>query len=87
MTDAIFLDLQNPLDLESVQVLALCGEMCHAAFQDAYQAVSVKTEVSSEKDPLALTFPGIKTEPEVSCVPLSMLGGFHKYKYPRTLDL
>jgi hypothetical protein len=53
--------------------------MSPGASQDAYQAISVKAEVPSdaeaEEDPLAITFPGgIKAEPEVSCVSVSMLG-------------
>jgi hypothetical protein len=84
MTDVAFLHLQNPADLESVYVQGLCGEICPASSHDADQAIRVKAEVQSEaeEDPLAITFPGIKSEPEVSCVPVSMLGGFHKYKYP-----
>jgi hypothetical protein len=48
--------------------------------QDAYQVVSVKAEVPSdaevEEDPLAITSPEIKAEPEESCVSVSMLGQF-----------
>jgi hypothetical protein len=56
--------------------------MSPASSKDGYQAISVKTEVLSdaeaEEDSLAITFPGgIKAEPEVSCVSVSMLGGFH----------
>jgi hypothetical protein len=43
----------------------------------------VRSSAEAEEDPFAVTFPGgIKAEPEVSCVSVSMLGGFHKYKYP-----
>jgi hypothetical protein len=59
--------------------------MCPASSQDAYQAISIKAEVLSdaeaEEDPLAITSPGMKAEPEVSCVSLSMLGRFHKDRY------
>jgi hypothetical protein len=73
MTDAAFLDLQNPADLERVHVRDLCVEMCPASSHDAYQAISKKAEVQSdaevEVDPLAITFPlEIKAEPEVSCI-------------------
>jgi hypothetical protein len=82
MTDAAFLDSQNPADLESVHVRSLRGEICPASSHDSYQAVSIKAEVPSdaeaEEDPLAITSPAIKAEPEVSCVSVSMLGRFHK---------
>jgi hypothetical protein len=79
MTIAVFPDLQNPADFKRVHVKGLCGEISQASSQDAYQAVSVKAEVPSdtqaEEDPLAITFPGgIKPEPEVSCVSVSMSG-------------
>jgi hypothetical protein len=64
--------------------------MSPASSQDAYQAISVKAEVPSdaeeEEDPLA-TSPGMKAEPEVSCVSVSMLGQFHKYRYPSFYEL
>jgi hypothetical protein len=80
-----FIDFQNPADLERVQVRGLSTEMCPASSHDAYQAISIKAELPSEaeaeEDPLAVTFQGgIKAEPEVSCVSVSMLEGFHKYK-------
>jgi hypothetical protein len=65
-----FIVLQNLVDLEKVQ--GLCGEMCPASSHDVYQAISVKSEVFSdaeeEKYPVLISFPGIKAEPEVSCV-------------------
>jgi hypothetical protein len=80
MTDRAFLDLQNPADLERVHVGGLCGEICPAASHDAHQAISVKAEVppdaEAEEDPLAITSPGIKDEPEVSSS-MSILGRFH----------
>jgi hypothetical protein len=86
MRDSVFLDLQNPADFDRVYIRGLCGKTCPASSQDAYQTISIKAEVPSdaetEKDPLAITFSGIKDQPEVSCVSVSMLGGFHKYKYP-----
>jgi hypothetical protein len=54
--------------------------MCPASSQDIYQETSIKAEVPSgaeAEDPLAITFPGgIKAEPEVRYVPVSMLGRF-----------
>jgi hypothetical protein len=87
MTDAAFLDVRNPADLETVHVRGLCGEMCPAFSHDAYQATNIKAEVPSDAEaedgPPAITSPrGIKAEPEVSCVSISMLGGFRNYKYP-----
>jgi hypothetical protein len=81
MTNAVFLDLQNPADFERVYVSGLCGKISPASSLDAYQAISVKVEVPSEtqaeEDPLTTTFPGgLKSEPEVSCVSVSMLGRF-----------
>jgi hypothetical protein len=86
MTHAAFLDLQNPADLERIYVQGLCTEICPASSYDVYQAINIKAEVQSdteaEEDPLAITFRGgIKAEPEVSSVFVSMLG-FHKYTYP-----
>jgi hypothetical protein len=74
--------LQNPIVLEKVR--GLCSEMSPSSSEDVYQAISVKAEVLSdveEEDPDPITFPGIKVEPEVSCVSDFMLGGFHKYRY------
>jgi hypothetical protein len=80
MMDAGLVVLQNVADSEKER--SLCSEMSPAASHDAYQAISIKSEVPSdaeaEEDPLAITFPaGIKAEPEVSCVSVSMLGRFH----------
>jgi hypothetical protein len=86
MTYAAFLDSQNPADLEGVHVGGLRGEICPASSHDAYQDISIKAEAPSdaeaEEDPLAITFPGIKAEPEVSCVSVFRVEGFYKYKYP-----
>jgi hypothetical protein len=64
-----FFFLQNLADLEEVQ--GQCSEICPAFSDDAYQAVSIKTEVFSdaeeEKYPVPLTSPEIWIEPEVSC--------------------
>jgi hypothetical protein len=54
--------------------------MCPVSSHDAYPAVLVKAEVLSdaeeEEDCAPLTFVGIKAEPEVSCVSVSMLWNF-----------
>jgi hypothetical protein len=74
MIDAALVVLQNLTDSEKEQ--GLCNEMSPAASQDAYQAISVKAEVLSdveEEDPLAVPFPELKAEPEVSCVSVSMI--------------
>jgi hypothetical protein len=72
MTDASFLDSQNPADLERGHVRSLRGEICPASSHDAYQAVGIKAEVPSdaeaEEDPLAITSPRIQAELEVSCL-------------------
>jgi hypothetical protein len=50
-------------------------------------AISIKTEEFSDAEvvegPVPIAFPGIKAEPEVSCVSVSMLSGFHKYTTAR----
>jgi hypothetical protein len=89
MIDMALVVLQNPADSEKLQ--GPCGEMSPGSSQDAYEAISVKSEVLSdaeeEEHPFPLTFVGIKAEPEVSCVSVSMLGGFHKYKYSSIYEL
>jgi hypothetical protein len=81
--------LQNLDDSENVR--SLCSETCPASSHDAYQAINIKAEVLSdveeEEDPLAVTSPGIKAEPEVSCVSVTMLGGFHKYRHSLFYEL
>jgi hypothetical protein len=71
--------LQNP------NVRGLCTEMCPASSHDAYQDIGIKAEVLSdveeEEDPVPITFPEVKAEPEVSCVSVSVLGRFHKYRH------
>jgi hypothetical protein len=65
-----------------MDVQGLCTEICP---ESSHEAITIKAEVLSdveeEEDPLATIFPEIKAEPEVSCVSVSMLGGFHKYTY------
>jgi hypothetical protein len=61
--------LQNLADLEKIR--GLCSEMCPAISYDAYQAVTIKAEVFSDTEeeyPFRIAVPGIKAEPEVSCV-------------------
>jgi hypothetical protein len=43
--------------------------------------------VEEEEDPVPMIIPGIKVEPEVSCVSGSMLGGFHKCRYSLYYEL
>jgi hypothetical protein len=65
-------------------------EICPASSHGAFEAISVKAEVLSgveEEDPLTITFPEIKSEPEVSYVFVSMLGGLQKYRYPSFYEL
>jgi hypothetical protein len=61
--------LQNLADLEEIR--GRCSEICPESSHVAYQAISIKAEVFSDAEeeeyPLPLTFPKIKTEPEVSC--------------------
>jgi hypothetical protein len=73
--------LQDLTDLEKVR--SPHSEICPESSHDAYQAISIKVEKLSdaedEEDPDPVTLPGIKLEPEVSCVSVSVLGGFQKY--------
>jgi hypothetical protein len=74
--------LQNLTDLEKAR--SPHREICPASTDDAYQPISIKAEKLSDaeddEDPAPMTFVGIKAEPEVSCVSVSILGGFHKYE-------
>jgi hypothetical protein len=78
MIDGALVILQNLAKSEKKR--GLCREICPASSQDAYQAISVKVEVppdaEAEEDPLAITAPGLKAERDVSCVSVSLLGGF-----------
>jgi hypothetical protein len=80
-----FFVLQDVTDLEKLG--GLCGEIYTASSHDVTHAVSIKTEEFSEAEvvegPVAITFPGIKDEPEVSCVSVSMLSGFNKHTTTR----
>jgi hypothetical protein len=62
--------LQNLADSEEAQ--GLCSEICPSSSCEAYQAVTIKTEVFSDAEeeeyPIPITFAGIKAEPEVSCL-------------------
>jgi hypothetical protein len=75
--------LQNLADSEHVR--SLCTEICSSVPHDVYKTISIKAELLSDveeaDDPVPITFPEIKAEPEVSYVSVSMLGGFHKYRY------
>jgi hypothetical protein len=50
-------------------------------------AIIIKTEEFSDAEvvegPVAITFPGIKDDPVVSCVSVSMLRQFHEYTTSR----
>jgi hypothetical protein len=64
-----FVVLQNLADLEKVR--GLCSEKCPASSCDAYQAVTIKSEVfldAEEEEYPVETFLDIKAEPEVSYV-------------------
>jgi hypothetical protein len=65
--------------------------MSPASSHDAYQATSGKAEKLSdaEEEECAhpITFLGIKAEPEVSSVSVSMLCGFKKYRYASFYEL
>jgi hypothetical protein len=65
--------------------------MCPASSHDAYQAISQMAEVPSvaedEKNPVPQTSVGIEAVPQVSCVSVSMSGGFHKYGYSLFCEL
>jgi hypothetical protein len=80
--------LQNPTDFENIQ--SLHSEMCPASSHDAYPAISIKAEVLSdaeeEEDPVPITFVGVKAEPEVSCVSVSMLWDFTNADIPRFVN-
>jgi hypothetical protein len=58
----------NLADMERLHVWGLCCGICPASSQNAYQAISIKAEVPSDaeakEDPLAVTSPEIKAEPE-----------------------
>lgn len=46
-----------------------CSETCITSFRDGSDVMSIKIEaVTEEEDPLLITFPGMKTEHEVSCI-------------------
>jgi hypothetical protein len=78
MIDMALVVSQNPTNSENVR--DLCTEICSAPSHDAYQAISIKAEVLSdgeeEEYPVPVIYPGIKAEPEVSCVSGYMLGDF-----------
>jgi hypothetical protein len=81
--------LQKPTDFEKVQ--GLCSEECPASSDDSHPAISIKDEVLSqakeEKYPVPVTFVGIKGEPEVSCVSVSMLCDFRNTGIPVSIEL
>jgi hypothetical protein len=66
--------LQDVTDLEKVG--GLCGEIYTSSSHDVTHAVSIKTEEFSDAEvvdePGPITFPGIKADPEVSCMSVSL---------------
>jgi hypothetical protein len=61
--------LQDLVNLEKVR--GLCSEICPTSSHDTYQAIIIKDEVFSDAEEeysIPITFPGMKVEPEVSCV-------------------
>jgi hypothetical protein len=86
---ALFI-LQDVADLEKVQTL--CGEIYTASSLDVcHHAITIKTEEFSDaeivEEPLPISFPGIKDEPEVSCVSVSMCLCFAGFTNTQPLDL
>jgi hypothetical protein len=81
--------VQHVTDLDKGR--GLWGEIYSASSHDVTHAVNIKTEEFSDaeivEEPVAITFPGIKDEPEVSCLPMSVLSEFHKYMTARFTDL
>jgi hypothetical protein len=71
MTDMSTVVLQIYVDLEKA-ALGSCSGTCPASSRDADQATDMKVEqvsdVEEERDPVQITFPGIKADLEVSCV-------------------
>jgi hypothetical protein len=84
MIDTALFVSQNLADSEEGQ--SLCSEIRPASSHDACHAKSIKAEevcdAEEEKYPVPVTFERIKAEPEVSCVSVTMLSGFYKYRYP-----
>jgi hypothetical protein len=69
----------NPTDLEKAR--GLYSQICPESSRVAYQAISIRAEVPSaaegEEGSVPITFPRMKAEPEVSCLSVATLGGFH----------
>jgi hypothetical protein len=61
-------------------VLQKSTDFQETSSHDAYPAVRIEADISSdaeeEESPVPLTFVGIKTEPEVSCISIPMLWDF-----------
>jgi hypothetical protein len=72
MIDKDVMFLQNCTNLKKV-VPGLCGET-YPGSDDANQAMNIKVEEVSDleekEDPVPITFPKLKAEPEVSCMPV-----------------
>jgi hypothetical protein len=80
--------LQNPTDFEMIP--GMCAEECPASSDDSHPAISIKDEVLSdaeeEKYPVPVAFVGIKGEPEVSYVSVSMFCDFRNTGIPVSSD-
>jgi hypothetical protein len=79
-------DLQNLTDLGKIRVL--CDDIYTASSHDVcHHAISRKDKGFSDAEvvegPVPIAFTGIKDKPEVSCVSVCMLSGFHKYRTAR----
>jgi hypothetical protein len=72
MIDKDMMVLQHYSNSENI-VVGPCGETYSACY-DGNQAMDVKAEQGSdaeeEADPVPITFPEVKAEPEVSCMSL-----------------
>jgi hypothetical protein len=72
MIDKDVMVLQNHTNT-AMELQDPCGEMNQTSC-DASQAMNIKVEEVSdaeeEEGPVPITFPGIKAEPEVRCMPL-----------------
>jgi hypothetical protein len=74
--------LQNLADLENIQ--CLCSEVCPASSHDAYQAISIQSEILSyaeEEYPVPITLSGIKPESKASCVHVRWISQLQIFRF------
>jgi hypothetical protein len=61
-------------------VPGLCGDTCLSPSPDGNGGIKIKTEavlaVEQERNPVPISFPGIKAEHEVCCSLFALLGTF-----------